>query len=1077
MPMKKFLSISVFAVGLNLSAQVFSTPVVMESPLTTGGSCGDFNSQCIVNGNPAIAYYDITHSNLMFVRSADINGASWNMPVTVDFENNVGYFCVLKIVDGYPAIAYTDITYNTLYFIRALDSNGVAWGNPVVVINAPTYGASSLSMEIVNGNPAIAYCDGGFLDAKYIRALDNHGNAWNTSQTLMTAGYVGQWIQLQIVNGNPAVTFGDAVNGTLYYVRANDILGASWGLPISIADSLDQAQSMSFAMVGGKPAVSYGNTPTNALKIVIAADANGTNWQPPQTLDIATADIAFTSMVNANGYLMLSYYSPTNNNTRFVRSLDTLGLTWSSPVQANASNEDGWFTSLTIVNGNPAISLGEQSSPQNLKYVRANDALGTTWGNQVVFNTPRTSGFRLSMAVVKGQPAVASSTSLSPNKLVYNRAIDSLGQSWNQSIELVNVQNTGCYTSMKVINGKPAIAFTGASPNRIRYIYANDSVGLVWGNPVNVDSTNSSSTCKLIDLNGIPAIAYWDNLNSTIRFTHATNQNGTSWAPATMPFPTSTILFDIDVVQGRPAVVFVDNTYRLQYCYGLDSLGTSWSAPIQISYVIGYDTRPSLEVIHGFPAAAFRDPNNYNVGYVRALNSLGTAWGPPFNTNLSDYTGDDPTLLYHDGRPVLSHIGINYERVYMEAIDSIGAGWNSTIFVDSVRAPAALTYSDAINFNGRVGIGYYQGSDRYGYFTSACVAPLPPLAITSYVSCSGSNTNIPAAGYGTLSWYTSSSGGSYLGSGSTFNTGILTNTTTYYVQDSTCAASTRTAVTVTVNPLPTISLSGTTQICSGDSTTLAVSGNGDGFEWSTGSLNMSESFVPASTTNYWVTTYDGNGCVDTIFFAVSVTQPQTTTQTIALCDGESYTVGSSSYNAAGTYTDSLSTLQLGCDSVVVTTITVQPAIDTTVIYSSGILSSNESGATYQWINCTTQQPVNGATNQNFTPTQNGTYAVAIVNGPCVDTSVCYTVTDVGVDEIVSNAAALVVTSVSGQISAVVQTGTGSVTYEFYNALGEIVFTTSGQVGEVVSYHAQVAGIYIVKAASAGTTMLQRVVVQ
>lgn len=68
--------------------------------------------------------------------------------------------------------------------------------------------------------------------------------------------------------------------------------------------------------------------------------------------------------------------------------------------------------------------------------------------------------------------------------------------------------------------------------------------------------------------------------------------------------------------------------------------------------------------------------------------------------------------------------------------------------------------------------------------------------------------------------------------------------------------------------------------------------------------------------------------------------------------------------------------------------------------TSGItITANMTGATYQWIDCSNNMPVNGETNQSFTATANGDYAVIINNGQCSDTSACVTIDEVSVQEL------------------------------------------------------------------------------
>lgn len=77
------------------------------------------------------------------------------------------------------------------------------------------------------------------------------------------------------------------------------------------------------------------------------------------------------------------------------------------------------------------------------------------------------------------------------------------------------------------------------------------------------------------------------------------------------------------------------------------------------------------------------------------------------------------------------------------------------------------------------------------------------------------------------------------------------------------------------------------------------------------------------------------------------------------------------------------------------------APDTSVI-ASGIgtlVGANVIGATYQWFNCNNFSPVIGATNRIFSPTTPGNYALQITVNGCADTSACYNVSTVGLNEL------------------------------------------------------------------------------
>ncbi len=68
-----------------------------------------------------------------------------------------------------------------------------------------------------------------------------------------------------------------------------------------------------------------------------------------------------------------------------------------------------------------------------------------------------------------------------------------------------------------------------------------------------------------------------------------------------------------------------------------------------------------------------------------------------------------------------------------------------------------------------------------------------------------------------------------------------------------------------------------------------------------------------------------------------------------------------------------------------------PVIDTDVRHSKDTLEAMQDNATYQWINCNTDLPVNGANSKLFIVTNGGRYAVKIGYGNCTVTSACFDV--------------------------------------------------------------------------------------
>lgn len=85
---------------------------------------------------------------------------------------------------------------------------------------------------------------------------------------------------------------------------------------------------------------------------------------------------------------------------------------------------------------------------------------------------------------------------------------------------------------------------------------------------------------------------------------------------------------------------------------------------------------------------------------------------------------------------------------------------------------------------------------------------------------------------GTLSWYAAASGGSAIGTGTSFTTPSISTTTTYYVEsvNGTCT-STRIAVIATVNASPTITATTPTTICGGDTFTISATASAGTLAW------------------------------------------------------------------------------------------------------------------------------------------------------------------------------------------------------------------------------------------------------
>lgn len=116
----------------------------------------------------------------------------------------------------------------------------------------------------------------------------------------------------------------------------------------------------------------------------------------------------------------------------------------------------------------------------------------------------------------------------------------------------------------------------------------------------------------------------------------------------------------------------------------------------------------------------------------------------------------------------------------------------------------------------------------------------------------------------------------------------------------------------------------------------------------------------------------------------------------------SYTVpsGDETYSTAGTQTvmDTIPNAA-GCDSIMTISLTIN-TVDVAVNISTGTLSANSSTGTYQWIDCGDPgNVITGETNQAFSPSVSGDYAVIVTDNGCVDTSICNASGPAGLNEL------------------------------------------------------------------------------
>ncbi|MCW3127121.1 MAG: hypothetical protein JWO03_2779 [Bacteroidetes bacterium] len=276
---------------------------------------------------------------------------------------------------------------------------------------------------------------------------------------------------------------------------------------------------------------------------------------------------------------------------------------------------------------------------------------------------------------------------------------------------------------------------------------------------------------------------------------------------------------------------------------------------------------------------------------------------------------------------------------------------------------------------------YASGDNGSNIVINPTVVPAVTITDSPTAVCPGSpirfsvGTSTGGGANPTYQWYVQ---GTSSGTGVSYTTSALSNNDSVYaVLTSTalCASPTTAksyAIHVTVYSTQTTAIYDT--ICPGGS--LVFGGN---TQTATGSY-----------TDHLQTIY---GCDSAITLHLLVRSTVRDTATVNICQGSSFTFHGTTYSAAGVYSDTLS-----CDSIGSVHLIVNPK-PTAVASLTGVANlTTTTFSTYQWL--LNGAAVTGATSQNYTALQNGSYTVAVsdVNG-CTDTSVAVAVTQVGIGNI------------------------------------------------------------------------------
>lgn len=329
------------------------------------------------------------------------------------------------------------------------------------------------------------------------------------------------------------------------------------------------------------------------------------------------------------------------------------------------------------------------------------------------------------------------------------------------------------------------------------------------------------------------------------------------------------------------------------------------------------------------------------------------------------------------------------------------------------------------------------GCKRTSAATVITVNPLPNVIVTPSLPlsmCAGQTNNlcVPTGAGQTYQWMNAS--GNIPGATTACYAATTAGTYSVLVNNTVTgctATSVANTIIVNANPTATITNTGGSGACVGDSVCLnANSGTGFTYQWKINGGNIpgatNQTYCAKTTGNYTVVVTNPSNCSVTSSILTLTFNPRPTanisyTTPITFCEGGAVVLtgvsdigttyqwqnngaaipGATNNNFIASSTGSYSVIITGangCSTVSPTILVVSNPIPAPVITRNNGILSTGSYASYQWYFNSSAIP--GATNQSHLVTQNGAYAVSVTDfNNCTNYSAVYFFNNVGVPQL------------------------------------------------------------------------------
>lgn len=707
-------------------------------------------------------------------------------------------------------------------------------------------------------------------------------NSVSTIQTIASSNFVGAQGTFSAPSGlsinsatgaiNPSLSTPNSTPYTVTYTVPAGNGCSAYSSTTSVTIEMQGAGTFSFPSSTLCKGVSGTVSPT----VVGAAGSGNSTWflSAPGGLAMNGSGVITPSSSNAGNYTITYYRSASGTCPEYSTSIPLSIQNGGGPVNAG---ED--FLKTCTINPNGKV-IGESNSGTTYSWTPATGLSSTTISNPTANPTVTTT-----YTVTKGSGACVASDEI---VVTVDRVVPTAnaGADFTKSCA---TNFTGASIGMEPV---PGVTYswsptTGLSSSTIANPIANPSVTTTY----TLTATKTSSGCTATDAVVVTVSAALPTITSstgasrcgpgTVNLVASASAGTVNWytsstggtpigtgSPFTTPSLSATTTYYAEAMNGscvsavRTAVIATVNT--IPTITSTTNASRCGSGTVALSAVASAGTYSWFTTETGGTslgsAATYTTPSiSITTTYYVSATSSGCT--TPTRTPVTATVNVIPTVV---STVPGNRCGVG--TVSLEASPSAGTiNWFAASTGGTAIASGNAFTSPSISTNTTYYVSATEGNCTTASRTAvvATVYAIPTVTGSTPSSRCGSGTVTLAAvaSSGTLNWYANPTGGASLGSGTSFISPSISESTSYYVDATanSCTSASRVAVLATINPQPTITSSTDASRCGNGTLVLNAAASAGTVRWysaaSGGSVlfNGSAYTTPAlsSTTTYY----------------------------------------------------------------------------------------------------------------------------------------------------------------------------------------------------------------------------------